>query len=78
MEIDFIESRVSDHSGLEALFLLVTKYQTAGKVVRLKHLSEECKELLYKASPVFRDVIEDSIEDPRYHIMADPENLAVG
>ncbi|MGB3548037.1 MAG: SulP family inorganic anion transporter, partial [Saprospiraceae bacterium] len=78
VEIDFIESRVSDHSGLEALCLLVTKYQTAGKVVRLKHLSEECKELLYKASPVFRDVIEDSIDDPRYHIMADPENLAVG
>ena len=73
VEIDFIESRVSDHSGLEALFQLVKKYQDSGKTVKLKHLSEDCKLLLYKSSPIFHNIIEEDIDDPRYHIVADPE-----
>lgn len=76
VEIDFMESRVSDHSGLEALFQLVKKYQDVNKSVRLKHLSEDCKALLYKASPVFHDIIEEDIDDPRYHVVADPEAFA--
>ncbi|MBG7629990.1 MAG: SulP family inorganic anion transporter, partial [Bacteroidetes bacterium] len=51
VEIDFIESRVSDHSGAEAIFNLVEKYETAGKTIHLKHLSDECKILLYKSNP---------------------------
>jgi SulP family sulfate permease len=70
VEIDFLESRISDHSALEAIFNLVEKYETAGKQIRLKHLSEDCKELLYKASTKFHSVIEESIDDPRYHVMA--------
>ena len=76
VEIDFMESRVSDHSGLEALFQLVKKYRDVNKSVRLKHLSEDCKALLYKASPVFHAIIEEDIDDPRYHIVADPEAFA--
>ena len=71
VEIDFIESRVSDHSALEAIFTLVGKYEAAGKKVRIKHLSEECQALMIKASPRLAGVIEDSIDDPRYHVMAD-------
>jgi len=59
VEIDFVESRVSDHSALEAIFNLVHKYEDEGKSVKLKHLSEDCKELMYKASPKFREVILD-------------------
>ena len=70
IEIDFIESRISDHSALEALFNLVEKYEKAGKKVTLKHLSEDCKNLMAKASPKFLDVIEEAVEDPRYHVMA--------
>ena len=75
IEIDFIEARISDHSAIEAIFALVEKYQAAGKKVILKHLSEDCKLLLYKASPIFLDVIEEDIDDPRYHLAANPEDF---
>jgi SulP family sulfate permease len=75
VEIDFVESRVSDHSALEAIFVLVEKYQAAGKKITLKHLSEDCKVLLYKASPIFHQVIEEDIDDPRYHLAANPEKF---
>jgi SulP family sulfate permease len=67
--IDFMESRVSDHSALEALFQIVSKYQDAGKKVHIKHLSEECQDLMIKASPKLANVIEKNIDDPRYHVM---------
>jgi len=75
IEIDFVESRISDHSAIEAIFTLVEKYQKEGKTVVLKHLSEDCKILLYKASPVFAEIIEESIDDPRYHLAANPEEF---
>ncbi|OSY88207.1 sulfate permease [Tenacibaculum holothuriorum] len=75
VEIDFVESRVSDHSAIEAIFALVEKYQAAEKKVTLKHLSEDCKVLLYKASPIFKDVIEEDVDDPRYHLAANPEKF---
>jgi len=71
IEIDFIESRVSDHSGIEAISSLVQKYQDAGKNVLLTHLSPECKELLYKANPTLEGIIKKSIDDPRYHVVTD-------
>ena len=73
VEIDFVESRVSDHSALEAIFNLVEKYETAGKTITLKHLSEDCKVLLYKASPKFKEVIIEAVDDPRYHLAENPE-----
>ncbi|MFD2543665.1 SulP family inorganic anion transporter [Lacinutrix gracilariae] len=75
VEIDFVESRVSDHSAIEAIFNLVGKYEAEGKSIKLKHLSEDCKLLLYKSSPKFRDVIVEDIEDPRYHLAANPEDF---
>ncbi|MEX0966367.1 MAG: SulP family inorganic anion transporter [Bacteroidia bacterium] len=67
---DFMESRVADHSALEALFNLVERYEAAGKSLKIKHLSEECQQLMIKASPKLARVIEESVEDPRYHVMA--------
>lgn len=75
VEIDFVESRVSDHSALEAIFNLVEKYEAANKTIRLKHLSEDCKILLFKASPKFKEVIIEDIDDPRYHLAANPEEF---
>ena len=75
VEIDFIEARISDHSAIEAIFALVEKYQAAGKKVTLKHLSEDCKVLLYTASPIFKGIIEEDIDDPRYHLAANPEDF---
>lgn len=75
VEIDFVESRISDHSAIEAIFALVEKYHAANKKITLKHLSEDCKVLLYKASPIFTDIIEEDIDDPRYHLAANPEKF---
>ncbi len=75
VEIDFVESRVSDHSALEAIFNLVNKYEAAGKSLKLKHLSEDCKALMYKASPKFKEVIVEDINDPRYYLAANPEEF---
>lgn len=71
IEIDFIESRVSDHSGVEAIRTIVNKYEEVGKRVTLTHLSPECQTLLMKANPKFEDYIQKSIDDPRYHVVTD-------
>ena len=78
VEIDFIESRISDHSAIEAIFNLVTKYKQEDKKIHLKHLSEDCKILLNKSSPIFKEVILDAIEDPRYHLAENPEAFTKG
>lgn len=69
--IDFLESKVSDHSGIEALFVLVEKYQKADKEIVLKHLSPDCQVMLKKSSPIFESVIEANIDDPRYFVLAE-------
>jgi sulfate permease, SulP family len=71
VEIDFIESRVSDHSGIEAVRSIANKYLDMGKEVKLTHLSPECITLLLKANPGFEQVIERSIDDPRYYVVSD-------
>ena len=78
VEIDFIESRISDHSAIEAIFNLVTKYKEEDKKIHLKHLSEDCKILLHKSSPIFKEVILDAIDDPRYHLAENPEAFSKG
>ena len=69
VKIDFMESRVSDHSALEALYQMVDKYEAAGKTLTIQHLSEECQNLMIKASPRLEKVIKKNIDDPRYHVM---------
>lgn len=63
--IDFANAKVMDHSALEAIDNLATKYVEAGKKLHLKHLSADCSELLEKA----KDMVEVNVmEDPKYHI----------
>ena len=69
VRIDFMESRVSDHSALEALYQMVDKYEAAGKTLTIQHLSEECQNLMIRASPRLEKVIKKNIDDPRYHVM---------
>ena len=78
IEIDFVESRVSDHSAIEAISNLVKKYKEEGKTIHLKHLSQDCKILLYKSSPLFKDVIIEAVDDPRYHLAENPEAFTKG
>ncbi len=66
--LDFRNSRVSDHSALEAIDALAEKYIAAGKTLHLRHLSGECQELLKQAG----DLVEvNVIEDPKYHVATD-------
>lgn len=69
IEIDFIESKVSDHSGVEALRNITNKYIEQGKQVTLTHLSPDCKVILRKWNPEFDSIIQDAIDDPRYHVV---------
>jgi SulP family sulfate permease len=71
IEIDFIESKVSDHSGIEAIKNLVEKYEKLDKKVTLKHLSPDCDAILIKANPHFKDIIITDIDDPRYYVVTD-------
>ena len=77
IEIDFIESRVSDHSGIEAIERVIDKYIAVGKEVTLTHLSPECTAILEKANPNFAKYIKSSIEDPRYHVVTDLMDVEV-
>lgn len=71
IEIDFIESRVADHSGIEAISNLIDKYENAGKSIKLKHLSDDCITLLQRADSRFSSVIIRDIDDPRYYVVTD-------
>jgi SulP family sulfate permease len=72
VEIDFIDSKVSDFSGVEAISGVVEKYEKAGKRVTLKHLSKDCKKLLNRRDEKYRAIILEEIDDPRYYVVADP------
>lgn len=69
IEIDFIESKVSDHSAIEALRNIANKYIDLGKEIKLTHLSPDCIALLIKNNPEFETIIESSIDDPRYYVV---------
>lgn len=71
IEIDFIESKVQDHSGVEALSKIVEKYKEAGKSVKLTHLSPDCIRLLLKVDPEMENFIEKDVNDPRYYVVTE-------
>ena len=77
IEIDFMESKVSDHSGIEALRTVANKYLDAGKSVKLVHLSPDCIDILLNRNHEFEEIIERSIEDPRYHVVTDHLDVMV-
>jgi SulP family sulfate permease len=66
--IEFQNSRVVDHSAIEAIDNLAEKYIRAGKKLHLRHLSPECKVLLTKAGNL---VEVNVLEDPTYHVADD-------
>ncbi len=66
--VDFANTRVCDHSAVEAIDALAERYLNAGKSLHIKHLSPECRKLLTKAG----DLVEvNVIEDPKYHVADD-------
>lgn len=66
--ISFKKSRVADMSAIETLNNLTASYQKAGKIVKLKYLSPDCREMLRNADEFIEINIED---DPSYKVMLD-------
>lgn len=65
--IDFKNSRVMDHSAIEAINSITEKYFNEGKKIILRHLSKDCQMLLKNAE----SIIQVNIEDPNYHVADD-------
>lgn len=65
--VDFAESRVVDQSALQAIEALASKYEAAGKEIKLRHLSRDCHRLLNKAG----HLVVDSDDDPDYELAVD-------
>jgi SulP family sulfate permease len=66
--IEFADSRVVDHSSLQAIDALAERYTSLGKKLHLQHLSPECRKLLHKAGPLVEVNVK---EDPKYHVTSD-------
>lgn len=66
--IDFSESTVVDMSAIEALNQLTERYQKAGKIIHLRHLSADCQNLLKNADSIIEVNVK---EDPTYKVVAD-------
>ena len=66
--IDFVNARVVDHSGIEAIDALAARYERRGKELHIRHLSPECLKLLTKAKG-YVDI--DKLTDPNYKVADD-------
>ena len=66
--IDFAESRIVDQSAIEAINKLAERYLNNGKVIHLRHLSNDCVKLIKKAEKIC-DV--NVLEDPNYFVAID-------
>lgn len=64
--IDFEEARVCDLSGLEAVNALGERYKNAGKNLRVRHLSPDCRRMLERAGTLVN--IEVLPDDPTYSV----------
>ncbi|MFC4740778.1 SulP family inorganic anion transporter [Flavobacterium ponti] len=64
--IDFAESRIADMSAIDAVNKITERYAAVNKVVHLKHLSNDCVELLKNAEAII-DV--NIMEDPTYKVV---------
>lgn len=64
--IDFGDARVCDMSGMEAINSLCERYRKAGKNLRLRHLSPDCRRMLDKAGK--RVKVEVLPDDPAYTV----------
>jgi SulP family sulfate permease len=64
--IDFAESRIADMSAIDAVNKITERYAAVNKVVHLKHLSNDCVDLLKNAEAII-DV--NIMEDPTYQVV---------
>ncbi|WP_439481119.1 SulP family inorganic anion transporter [Cyclobacterium plantarum] len=65
--IDFRESRVVDHSGIEAINKVTERYDKLGKTVYIRHLTNSSKILLENAKKIINVNYAD--DDPSYKVV---------
>lgn len=74
--LDFTNTRVMDHSALEAIHNLAFQYGAQGKTVYLRHLSSDCAQLLKTLSdgnlPPYEVIETDPSTDPVYGVAEKP------
>lgn len=70
--VDFRNCKVLDHSGIEAIDALASRYNRNKKQIHLRHLSKDCRLLLTKAS---KYVEANDKEDPEYGLAVDYKNI---
>jgi SulP family sulfate permease len=66
--IDFLNAHVHDHSAIAAIDALTSKYVENNKEIHLRHLSDECRELIRNAEK-FVEI--NVLEDPHYFVATD-------
>jgi len=65
--IDFQESRIVDHSGIDAIHKVTERYHKLGKTVYIRHLSSSSRVLLEKAEKIINVNYTD--DDPSFKIV---------
>ncbi len=64
--IDFSNARVCDLSAIEAINVLGERYRNAGKTLRIRHISRDCRKMLERAGSLVQvDILAD---DPNYSV----------
>ncbi len=65
--LDFKDARVMDISGVEVIDAITKKYLEAGKSIKIRHLSNECKSIMSNA----KQFCTFEQDDPKYKIAYD-------
>lgn len=72
--IDFQESRIVDHSGIDAIHKVTERYEKLGKTVYIRHLNSSSRVLLERAEKIINVNYTD--DDPSFKIIFDEEQQA--
>ncbi len=65
--VDFMRSRIVDQSALQAIEDMAGKYRALGKTLQLRHISQDCHNLLSKSG----QLVIGSDDDPVYGLAVD-------
>ncbi|WP_373520731.1 SulP family inorganic anion transporter [Aquiflexum sp.] len=71
--IDFAESRIVDHSGIDAIHKVTERYEKMGKTVYIRHLDTSSKVLLNKAEKIINVNYTD--DDPSFKIVLEEDKV---
>ncbi|MCP4524238.1 MAG: SulP family inorganic anion transporter [Candidatus Gracilibacteria bacterium] len=68
--IDFADSKIMDHSAIEAINNLTEKYALEKKKLHIRHISPDCRKLIKNAEKIVEINV---LEDPDYKMIVDEQ-----